>query len=190
MERKAKVTQETVNGACEKLHGEGQGVTVGAVIKLVGGSFSTVGEMVKAWKDAQAAQAAPLPEMPESITKAMHKAAAELWGTASALASETVERIQKEAGEALGKAKAELSEYAGEVSRLENEIETASKAAADIEKRLSVALDQAAKLQAENAVFSERFKDKAAQYDALKADFDKLQGELIAIAKQAQKTPN
>ncbi|GFO73523.1 hypothetical protein BJAS_P4365 [Bathymodiolus japonicus methanotrophic gill symbiont] len=64
--------------------------------------------------------------MPESVNQAMNKAAFDIWAAASGLAGESVERIQKEAGDAITKAKAELSEYAGEVSRLERELEQAN----------------------------------------------------------------
>lgn len=60
-------------------------MTVNAVISITGGSFSTVGAMVKAWKEEQAAHIAPLMQMPESVTNAMHKAAFDIWAAASVL---------------------------------------------------------------------------------------------------------
>ncbi len=126
MERKKKVTQAAVNAACDQLQADNKNVTVNAVISITGGSFSTVGAMVKAWKEEQAAHIAPLMQMPESVTNAMHKAAFDIWAAASTLAGESVERIQHEAEEAITKIKAELSEYAGEVSRLERELEQAN----------------------------------------------------------------
>ena len=73
MERKAKVTQAAVDTACDELLAAGKNVTVNAVIGVTGGSFSTVGAMVKAWKAEQVASATPVIEMPEAITKAMTK---------------------------------------------------------------------------------------------------------------------
>ncbi|PSJ15713.1 hypothetical protein C7H79_17420, partial [Nitrosomonas supralitoralis] len=55
MERKTKVTQDAVNAACDDLIKSGKNVTVNAVIAMTGGSFSTVGVMVKHWKTEQAA---------------------------------------------------------------------------------------------------------------------------------------
>jgi hypothetical protein len=52
-----------------------------------------------------------LDKLPDSVTNAMHKAAFDIWAAASSLAGETVERIQSEAGEAITKAKAELSAF-------------------------------------------------------------------------------
>ncbi|WP_221901620.1 DNA-binding protein [Bathymodiolus platifrons methanotrophic gill symbiont] len=54
MERKSKVTQAAVNAACDQLQADNKNVTVNAVISITGGSFSTVGSMVKAWKEEQA----------------------------------------------------------------------------------------------------------------------------------------
>ena len=49
MERKAKVTQDAVTDACDELMESGKNVTVNAITAMTGGSFSTVGAMVKNW---------------------------------------------------------------------------------------------------------------------------------------------
>ena len=59
MERKSKVTQAAVNAACDQLQADSKNVTVNAVISITGGSFSTVGDMVKLWREEQAAHSAP-----------------------------------------------------------------------------------------------------------------------------------
>ncbi|TXK95885.1 hypothetical protein BMR07_15770 [Methylococcaceae bacterium CS1] len=187
MERKSKVTQATVNAACEQLQADSKNVTVNAVISITGGSFSTVGAMVKAWKEEQAAHIAPLMQMPESVTNAMHKAAFDIWAAASTLAGESVERIQHEAGEAITKAKVELSEYAGEVSRLERELEQANIKALEMQKNLDAAQEKAVKITAENAGYVAQLTEKDHQLISLKADYAKLQGELVEIAKAATK---
>ena len=188
MERKSKVTQSAVNTACEQLQSDSKNVTVNAVIAITGGSFSTVGVMVKAWKEEQAAHIAPLLQMPDSVTTAMHKAAFDVWAAASTLAGESVERIQHEAGEAITKAKAELSEYAGEVSRLENELEQAHSKNDDLQKNADAAQVKAVKITAENAGYAAQLAEKDHQLISLKADYAKLQSELVEIAKVATKT--
>lgn len=187
MTRKAAVTQDAVNQTCEKLHDENKAVTVNAVINIVGGSFSTVGEKVKLWKEEQAAHSAPLIEMPETVTQAVQRAAADIWGTASALAGETVERIQNEAGEAITKAKTELSEYAGEVSRLENELEQAHIKAVESDKQLSDTLAQVNTLNTAKTALETRLSDRDSELERLRGDFEKLQAELIEIAKAQTK---
>ena len=183
MERKSKVTQAAVNKACEQLQTDSKNVTVNAVIGISGGSFSTVGDMVKLWKEEQAAHSAPLLQMPESVTAAMHKAAFDVWAVASGLAGETVERIQKEAGEAITKAKAELAEYVGEVSRLELELEQAKLQNDDLEKACDVERQKALEIKTETAAMQTRLSERDNQLSSLKSDYSALQAELVEIAK-------
>jgi chromosome segregation ATPase len=124
--------------------------------------------MVKLWREEQAAHSAPLLQMPDSVTNAMHKAAFDIWAAASTLAGESVERIQTQAGEAITKAKAELSEYAGEVSRLERELEQANIKAVELQKNVDATQEKAVKITAEMRVMLQSFKKKIASYLALK----------------------
>jgi chromosome segregation ATPase len=84
------------------------------------------------------------------------------------LAGESVERIQTQAGEAITKAKAELSEYAGEVSRLERELEQANIKAVELQKNVDATQEKAVKITAEMRVMLQSFKKKIASYSALK----------------------
>jgi len=186
-ERKAKVTQEAVNAACLQLNEQDKNVTVNAVIAITGGSFSTVGAMVKGWKEEQAQQTVPVIQMPETIITAMQRAVTDIWATASALAGEEVERIQKEAGEAVSKAKTELSEYSGEVSRLENELEIANDKLDLSREKGAQAQTTIAELTTKNTAFETRLNDRDSELERLRADYDKLQDELIEIAKMQTK---
>ncbi len=187
MERKPKVTQAAVNAACEQLQADNKNVIVNAVIAICGGSFSTVGDMVKLWREEQAAHSAPLLQMPDSVTATMHKATFDIWAAASTLAGESVERIQHEAGEAITKAKAELSEYMGEVSRLERELEQAHIKNDDLQKNADTAQEKAVKITSQNAGYVAQLTEKDSQLFSLKADYAKLQSELVEIAKAANK---
>jgi hypothetical protein len=102
--------------------------------------------------------------MPDSVTNAMHKAAFDIWAAASSLAGETVERIQSEAGEAITKEKAELSEYAGEVSRLERELEQANIKAIELQKNVDATQEKSVKITAENAGYVAKLQEKDSQY--------------------------
>jgi len=190
MERKAKVTQEIVNAACMELLQAGKNITVNAVINACGGSFSTVGQMVKNWKEEQVTQSTPVIEMPEAVTKAMQKATADIWSAAAALASETIERIQKEAGEAITKAKNELSEYAGEVSRLEGELESQEKELTTSTEKLIASTAKISELATKNAALETRLSDRDIELERLRSDYEKLQAELIVIAKEQIKKKN
>ena len=188
MERKGKVTQSAVNAACEELEAAGKAITVSAVIEVTGGSFSTVGPMVKAWREEQAAQASAVLEMPEAVVLSMQKAAADIWDAASGLAGELVERARQEADEAIDKAKTELAEYTGEVTRLEAELEQARQQAAEQETRLAEVQAHATELKTQNAALESRLNDRDKELDRLRTEYAALQAELVAIAKeQAQK---
>lgn len=183
MERKAKVTQNAVNAACDELMAAGKNVTVNAVITTTGGSFSTVGVMVKNWKAEQAAKTVSVMEMPEAITTAMQKAASTIWEAASDLASNEISRIQKEATEAMDTARAELSEYTGEIARLEKELEQSQKTATETEKHLSVAMAQISELTTQKTALEARLSDHNNELNRLRKDYEKLQNELVKIAK-------
>lgn len=178
MSRKAAVNQEAVNKTCEQLQDENKAVTVNAVINIIGGSFSTVGEKVKLWKEEQTARTMPIIDMPETVTQAIQRAAVDIWGAASVVAGETVERIQSEAGEAITKAKSELSEYMGEVSRLENELEQSHIKAVDGEKLLSDTLAQVNSLNTVKTTLETRVTDKSEEIDRIRSDYERLQAEL------------
>ncbi len=182
--RKAPITQEAVNNTCNTLIEEGKTPSVNAVINKIGGSFSTVGNMVSTWKEEQAAQSAPTIEMPESVTTALHKAVADIWSTASSLAGETVERIQNEASEAVSKAKKELAEYADEVKRLEEDIETMDDQLDKSEQQIKERDSRITELMTENAALKTRIDDRTQEIERLRADYATLQAELITIAKQ------
>lgn len=89
--------------------------------------------------------------------------------------------------QAITKAKAELSEYAGEVSRLENELEQANIKAVELQKNVDAAQEKAVKVTAENAGYVAQITEKDSQLISLKTDYAKLQGELVEIAKAATK---
>lgn len=183
MERKAKVTQNAVNAACDELVASGKNITVNAVISITGGSFSTVGVMVKNWKAEQAANTASVMEMPEVITTAMQKATSTIWEAASELAGNEISRVHKETTEAMDKARAELSEYTGEIARLEKELEHSLKTAAVTEKHLSVATAQVSELTVQKTALETRLSDHDNELKRLRKDYEKLKNELVKIAK-------
>ena len=96
---------------------------------------------------------------------------------------------EKAVGEAITKAKAELAEYAGEVSRLERELEQANINALELQKKLDTALQENIKVTSEAAAYVAQIQDRDSQPFSLKADYAKLQGELVEIAKIRTERP-
>ncbi len=183
MERKPKVTIEAVASACEQLSKEGKNVTVNAVIGITGGSFSTVGAMVKEWREQQREKTAPAFEMPDSVTAAMREATTTIWSAASALAAETIETVQKQAQETIDKANTELQEYASEVTRLENELSSAQGKIDDQEKALAESKGQTSELTTKVAGLEARLDDRDTELKRLRSEYEKLQADLVEIAK-------
>ncbi|GJM05899.1 MAG: hypothetical protein DHS20C09_18950 [marine bacterium B5-7] len=183
MERKPKVTQKAVDAACEELQQAGKNVAVNAVIAITGGSFSTVGAMVKAWRAEQQKKTAPAIDMPESITNAMHQATTVVWDAAASLASERIERERTEAQDALEKSRSELSEYMDAIASLEEQLEKNKQSLASAEKRLSLTASEIAQLNTHKTALETRLADRDSELKQLREDYKKLHAELVAIAK-------
>lgn len=186
MDRKSKVTQEAVDTACQQQLKDGKNVTVKAIIDITGGSFSTVGVMVKQWRKVQEEKDNPVIEMPEGVSQAMKKATFSIWKATSTLANEKITQIQKKTDITVNHAKAELSEYVNEVSRIENELEQANQTRSETEKSLIDLQKECADLKTQNAVLESRLKDQENQLERLRTDYHHLQSELISIAKKGK----
>ena len=183
MERKPKVTQQAVDAACEELQQAGKNASVNAVIAIAGGSFSTVGPMVKAWRAEQQKKASPAIEMPESITNAMYQATAVVWEAAASLANERIERARTEAQDALAQSRSELSEYMGAIASLEQQLDKTQKSLTSAEKRLSMTASEIAQLNTHKVSLETRLADRDSELKQLREDYKKLQADLVAIAK-------
>ncbi len=187
MQRKPKVTQEIVNNACQELLGSGKNITVNAVINAVGGSFSTVGTLVKLWKEELATHNTVAIEMPDMVYQAMERATIDIWSAVSDLASQNVQHIKKEAREAVTKAKNELAEYSGEVSRLEVKLVEVNKQLNLSQQELTSNISKTAEISAQNKALETRLADRDKELKRLQASYEKLQAELLAIAKNQTK---
>ncbi|WP_038004573.1 DNA-binding protein [Teredinibacter turnerae] len=186
--RRNPVTQEDVREAAEKLKKDGRNVSVNAVIEIAGGSFSTVGPLVREWKEQEAALTHI--EIPELVLDSVKKAAADIWKTASSLANEQVERVAKEKQ----KLAEETREYEEEVKRLESALKLVEKESSDLKKRLETADNRASELRSSNAALEAQLQEKKAEIEKHQAMIERqelrlseLQKELLAIAKKSSK---
>ena len=87
----------------------------------------------------------------------------------------------------IDKAKIELSEYVGEITRLEKELEQSQNITAETGKRLSTAMTQISELATQKTALETRLSDRDNELDRMRADYKKLQTELITIAKTKAK---
>lgn len=185
--RREAVEQQEVDKVCNELIESGEKVKKTVVRDRIGGSLSTISKMVDHWEANRPAPKATIIAMPDSINKAMQRATAEIWETASTLAGETVERIQSETSTAVNQAKEEVSEYAEEIERLENELlnaqeelEEQATAIKEGDTRLTEMLTQQASLQS-------RYDEQRTELETAKADYKSLQSELLTTIERIQK---
>ena len=178
---KAKIDQDLVNATCNQINKAGDNITVSAIIQKIGGSYSTIGKMVKQWKDEKKKnESINAIEMPDAVNTAMKRATFEIFQAVSSVAGEKVQQAKKEAVNIVAEAKAELKESMQEISRLETELEQASTEL----KALSTIRDQQLALQAENKILEARLEDRTRESKSLKDDNKKLQAELIGLVKK------
>lgn len=187
-DRKAPVTKELVFEIAESLAGEGKNPTMAAIRDQIGGSFTTIGPWLKEWKSKDN-QPAPI-EIPESVSEAMKLATSTIWQSASEIASNRISEARASADDAVEQAQSEADEYKAEVTRLENELQSAldDKRQA-IESKERVFRDKAGlelectRLTSELNMAERTIKTEQERFEKLQAKLDELQRELIEIAK-------
>ena len=174
MSRKEKVTQDLVNTTCNDMHEAEEKITVSAVIKKIGGSFSTVGEMVKNWKTEQEkTKNTKELEMPDTVNTALKKAVAEIWKTASDIATQEVQQARQEADKIVSEAKGELIEALAEITRLENVREKNNIDKEEAEKKASTLLSKFSEITASNKVLEARLEDRESELQKQQKQQDK-----------------
>lgn len=186
MERRDPVTQQTVNEACASITKEGKNVSVNAVIAAVGGSFTTVGKMVKVWRKEQAELKAVPIEIPDSISNEMKRASVRIWQTATELANAEVIKIKEEATTTERKIREELAEYESEVLRLEKELETANETKSHAENSIKETTHKLTAEKEKNIIITTQLGERDREIERLHNDHATLQAELVAIAKNEQ----
>jgi chromosome segregation ATPase len=181
-QRRQPVSREAVFATAQAITNEGETLTMAAIRERIGGSFTTIGPLLKEWK-RHAAQTSAQPELPKPVLEVMRQATASIWETANQLAREQVVQLQTAAQETVASAQHEAQEYAAEIQRLEDQLEhTRNELKTTIQTKERVFLDKA-HLERENATLAAQLTAKETALATLEARLDRLQGELVAIAK-------
>jgi hypothetical protein len=148
--------KSTVFEACDALSARGLDVTLASVRAELGGrgSFSTLGPMVRAWKDERRVQqsAAPVP-LPDGMTAQAARMVEGLWSSALSLARVQVTR-SLEAD--LAAERAAQAEVAAEVSRLEQELARCQEELAAVSAALAQERSEALRLSTRLGAAEER----------------------------------
>ena len=181
MSRKSKIDKEVVDVACEDINNSGGNVTVSAVIQAVGGSYSTVGKMVKQWKEEKNKnESIEAIEMPDGIDMAMKRATVEIWEAVTLQANEEIERNKKVTDSRLFDSKAELLGAFQEITRLEVKLKNSKSDLNDSNSEL-------VRVNSINKVLEARLQDRDAELTRLQDENKNLQAELLVIAKTSVK---
>lgn len=181
MTRKSKIDESTVNTACEEINSSGSNVTVSAVIQVVGGSYSTVGKMVKQWKESKAkSESIEAIKMPDGIDMAMKRATVEIWEAVTLQANDEIERNKKVTEDRLLEFKEELLGAMKEVNRLEVELE-------GVKNNLNDCSSELVSVNTDSKILKARLDDREVELARLQKDNNDLQAELLVIAKESIK---
>lgn len=118
---RALVTQEAVAEAAAQLLASGEEPTIIAVqARIGGGSFSTVKKHLDAWKEAQAAQPAPV-AVPPAVQERADAFGRAVWQAALALAEQQIAQARAEAERQVAQARAAEAEAERVIAQLEAE---------------------------------------------------------------------
>lgn len=117
------ITKENIHATADELHAQGINPTLAEVRKaLGGGSFTTIGEAMKSWReDHQEEQQLQQVTLPSGITERLQSLGADVWQTAINMANDRLAK-EREALEVIKvKAQAETDEAQEAVKTLEGE---------------------------------------------------------------------
>ena len=199
----ADVRERIVSAAAELFEQSGRQVlpTVDAVRRAARVDMNAASSVMKEWRRAQTAQAAPVVvAVPESVQQAVSAAAAAIWLQAQELANESLRNAQSAWEAERGELDAMRQELAQAFERQAIELDVAvaalaaEKAAAEkqmqelaaVRQQLADAVSRADKADARIAEIEHRATDLRVELDRAHADADRLREEAGEARKQAE----
>lgn len=182
------ITIEQVHEVANRLAEQGERPTLAKVrAELGGGSFTTISEAMKAWREAQQAEdALARVEMPERVRERLNAAGADVWLTSLDVAEQRLQGERDALAKARADAEAQIAEGKEAVDTLEKEQEQAQ---AEI-KQLRADLDAAEKArdEAQAASVASREAQQKAEQRAVVAE-SRLEDAQTMIAKLIERIP-
>ena len=174
------VTKEGIFKAADELKASGESPTLAAIRKKVGGgSFTTISEAMKEWRESTAPKAPVKTPAPESLKGRLDELSAELWDAALTMAND---RLASERA-ALAMARSELEVASAEAAELADQLageldQEREKAAAakrmssdllaDLQNRLDAALLGESRASALASEMAAKIEEMAARIDDAK----------------------
>ncbi len=165
------ISKQEIIDAAEKLAAEGVNPSMQAVRdRLGGGSFATISPVLREWKENREATTVAVLEMPSDVKGALDRFGADLWKTASALATAQFEKLKDDTRNSVEAAKKERDEALEEIQRLETLIlehdNHMSSVNAEVERMNNLLDDERKK----NAALQQRNDDLQETVAGLKSD--------------------
>lgn len=165
------ISKQEIIDAAEKLAAEGVNPSMQAVRELLGGgSFATISPVLREWKENREATTVAVLEMPSDVKGALDRFGADLWKTASTLATAQFEKLKDETQNSIEAAKKDRDEALEEIQRLESLIlkqdNQMSSVNAEVERLKSLLDDERKK----NAALQQRNDDLQETVAGLKID--------------------
>lgn len=179
---------------------------------LGGGSLSHIAPVMREWRESRTAEVAASLEMPSELKKVIETSVGQVWRAASNLASAEMEAVREKAKAEMEDVTNELNDAYTEIRRLEENVEALKKelAAKDatisqVQKQFDEARSQVSTFTSEKSALEAQVADKDEHIKALRAEKDEqinairaelkdarddnktLQGELVEIARKANK---
>jgi chromosome segregation ATPase len=182
------LTPEQIHAAADKIAEAGEKPTLAAVRKaLGGGSFTTISEALKDWREAQTEEhELAAVEVPEAVSDRVQALQAQIWQLSMAEAEKRLQSEREALKTAQEKANADVIEAREAVTTLENEAQDAATTIKELEARL--AESEAAKIQAEQAKAASEA-TAAAKIEGLEARLADAQKTIEALIAKIDKAP-
>lgn len=197
------LTTEAIHAAADKIAERGERPTLAAVrAALGGGSFTTISEALKVWREEQEAEHALVHvDLPDSVADRMEAATASLWQAAVEEAERRLTAERDALAEAREAAAAEVAEAKEAVTTLEREADAAAQqierltaALADAEARAKKAeageRETAARLESatrEITTANDRASKAQDKAEAALIEAAELRGQLTALSAKPKK---
>ena len=164
------ITIQDIHAAADQIVADGESPTLANVrTALGGGSFTTISEAMRVWKEARRAVAAPIREpAPAAVTERLDEVGSEIWTIAIAIANE---RLTNER-EALEQTRTELEQSRAEAAELADAL------AAELDVTKATITQQADEISAAAQVVVE----KTRQLDDMTRQFAAAQDEAHSSA--------
>ena len=114
------ISKEQIVECAEQLEADGINPSMAAVReRLGGGSFATISPVLRDWRENKASTTVAILEMPLDVKSALERFGADLWKSASSLATTQFEKLKEDSQSSIEAANNERDEVLSEIERLE-----------------------------------------------------------------------